>query len=641
MLLRRAATATAAVAYIFIVGFPAERFPISAGLDGSWTYAINVAAEQALIFGRDVLFTYGPFGYLRSPVPSGSNLPKAIIFQLGLHLCLCALLLLIAAKTKRPHALVIWALGFSAALALGLSYEYQMIGVALLLACGANQLFSSAWMLFASGALSTFLLFIRPGAGVLALATSATLTLFAWPARWRWRAAYLSAAGVVTTALLVGILRFGSIESLSEWLRLSGELMRGFDVAMSVQGPREQSIFALVAAGVLLAPAIRATGQHARLSLAVSPAIFLCFKHTFVRQDVEHVFSIFFGFLLLLAASVYLFLDRATERRTAAVVMACVALLGVGLQVREGRFSTHQLIDVFSGQRGLRQLNDTLALRPQLAAFDRLTSQSLAEDSLPTKWLELMGGESGSVMPFPTEISWCAASHLRCRFYPALQAYSAYTGVLDQWSSSIFETMRAPDFVVAELASIDGRNGWFDVPLTWQSMLTHYRLVDSEDGRRLLLRKRARPAAVRPISISQTRERVGQWIPLPSFEQTLTGASPATRIWLIGAPHLKLTALGSWRKVLYKIKSVELEVRYAGGETARWRFVPSTAERGLLLGAVPRSARELADIFAGRPTEPVTHFRIVGPGIASFQQEFELDWWADVSSELEKERPKE
>jgi len=625
------------------VGFPAERFPIAAGLDASWTYGINLAAEQGLIFGRDVLFTYGPFGYLRSPVPIGSNLPKAIIFQLGLHLGLCALLLLIAAKTKRPHALVIWAFGFSAALALGLSYEYQVVGAAILLACAANHLFSSAWMLLASGALSTFLLFIRPGAGVLALATSAALLLFGWPAgrRWLWSAAYLSATGLVTTVLLVSFLRFGSIESLATWLRLSGELMRGFDVAMSVQGPREQSIFALVAAGAFLAPAIRATSQHARLCLAFSPAVFLCFKHTFVRQDVEHVFSIFFGFLLLLAASIYLFLDRARERWTAAVVMACVALLGAGLQVREGRFSTHQLSEVFSGQTGFRKLNDTLALRQQLAAFDRLSAQSLAEDALPPRWLELTGRESGSVMPFPTEISWCPANHLRCRLYPPLQAYSAYTGILDEWGASIFETIRAPDFVVAELVSIDGRNGWFDVPLTWRSLLAHYRLVDSEDGGRLLLGKRAKPVASRLVSLSRTRERVGQWIPLPSVERALIGAAPATRTWLIGAPRLKLTALGSWRKVLYKIKSVQLEVRYAGGESARWRFAPSTAERGLLLSAVPRSDRDLADFFSGRAIQPVTHFRIVGPGTDSFQQEFELDWWAQVASELEKEGPKE
>jgi len=36
----------------------------SSGLDFSWTYGINLAAEQGLIFGREVLFSYGPFGYL-------------------------------------------------------------------------------------------------------------------------------------------------------------------------------------------------------------------------------------------------------------------------------------------------------------------------------------------------------------------------------------------------------------------------------------------------------------------------------------------------------------------------------------------------------------------------------------------------
>ncbi|HME91004.1 MAG TPA: hypothetical protein VKE49_06250, partial [Myxococcaceae bacterium] len=320
--LLRAAIASAAVAYVFVAGFPAERFPISAGLDASWTYGLNLAAEQGLIFGRDVAFTYGPFGYLRSPVPIGSNLPKAILFQVGLHLALCALLLSIAAKTRRPQAVVIWALGFSAALALGLSYEYQLIGVAILLACASIHLFRSRWMLLASGALSALVLFIRPGAGVLVLATSAALILFAWPAgrRWLWSAAYLSAAGLVTISLLVGTVRFESVDSFATWLRLSAELMRGFDVAMSVQGPRAQIIVALAAAGAFFTPVVRASSQHARLCLAFSPAVFLCFKHTFVRQDVEHVFSIFFGFLVLLASSIYLFVDRARERWAAAVV---------------------------------------------------------------------------------------------------------------------------------------------------------------------------------------------------------------------------------------------------------------------------------------------------------------------------------
>jgi len=45
---------------------------------------------------------------------------KAITFQVGRHLARCGSLLLIAARTKRAQGLVIWALGFSAAFALGL-----------------------------------------------------------------------------------------------------------------------------------------------------------------------------------------------------------------------------------------------------------------------------------------------------------------------------------------------------------------------------------------------------------------------------------------------------------------------------------------------------------------------------------------
>ena len=38
--------------------------PITVGLDPSWSYAISRAAVEGLIFGKDIIFTYGPLGYL-------------------------------------------------------------------------------------------------------------------------------------------------------------------------------------------------------------------------------------------------------------------------------------------------------------------------------------------------------------------------------------------------------------------------------------------------------------------------------------------------------------------------------------------------------------------------------------------------
>ncbi len=169
------AVAVIALAYALLVGFPAERFTIEPGLDASWTYGINLAANQGLVFGRDVVFSYGPFGYLRSPINIGDNLSKAIVFQLSLHAVLAVLLISILVKTRRVAPLVVWAFGFSTALVVGLQYEYQMIGVAALLACASIHLFEKHWMLFSSGALPAFIFFIRPGAGVLALSIVAGL----------------------------------------------------------------------------------------------------------------------------------------------------------------------------------------------------------------------------------------------------------------------------------------------------------------------------------------------------------------------------------------------------------------------------------------------------------------------------------
>ncbi|MFO8038346.1 MAG: hypothetical protein R6U67_02740 [Sodalinema sp.] len=75
---------------MFLLCFPALHFIIFPGVD-SWTYALSYLPQKEFSFGQDVIYTYGPFGYLAS----GSLLPenyqqvawfKAIIHSLFLGL---------------------------------------------------------------------------------------------------------------------------------------------------------------------------------------------------------------------------------------------------------------------------------------------------------------------------------------------------------------------------------------------------------------------------------------------------------------------------------------------------------------------------------------------------------------------------
>ena len=41
---------------------------VGAGLDPSWQVGLQLAAVNGFVFGRDVLFTYGPLGFLMFPM---------------------------------------------------------------------------------------------------------------------------------------------------------------------------------------------------------------------------------------------------------------------------------------------------------------------------------------------------------------------------------------------------------------------------------------------------------------------------------------------------------------------------------------------------------------------------------------------
>jgi len=61
---------------------------VNIGLDPSWRYAISHAAENKLTFGKDIIFTYGPFGYLINGSVLNNNFLSIFSFRLIIHIIL-------------------------------------------------------------------------------------------------------------------------------------------------------------------------------------------------------------------------------------------------------------------------------------------------------------------------------------------------------------------------------------------------------------------------------------------------------------------------------------------------------------------------------------------------------------------------
>ena len=85
--------------YLFFAFFPLPR-AIDIGLDPSWKYGISQLAENNVIFGEDIIFTYGAFGYLVRGAVLESNFWDIFIFKTLVHGLLFAVTIWRIIKSK-------------------------------------------------------------------------------------------------------------------------------------------------------------------------------------------------------------------------------------------------------------------------------------------------------------------------------------------------------------------------------------------------------------------------------------------------------------------------------------------------------------------------------------------------------------
>jgi hypothetical protein len=110
--------------YCFIAFLPLPT-AIKVGLDPSWQYAISRAAADGLIFGRDVIFTVGPFGYLINGAPLDENLFFITAFRVVVHLALFIIALVRIVRFKTIIQKISFSLSLFIAYWIGMSPSYQ------------------------------------------------------------------------------------------------------------------------------------------------------------------------------------------------------------------------------------------------------------------------------------------------------------------------------------------------------------------------------------------------------------------------------------------------------------------------------------------------------------------------------------
>jgi len=580
---------------VYILPPPLPVRPEANLVDPSWQIVLTDGFLRAAQFGRDIVYTYGPWGFVEIPRGDPRIYPWLFGARLLISLAFVLGTSLIAMRRIR------WPLGrflFVAGVSL-LSdpvYVLPMVLFAvesfsepekdrmhtpivhlLAIACALTM-----WVKFTS--------FVVVGALAVALFLQNPIQ----------RRRSVIPLEVPAAALAFWLLARQSLFGLPAFLRGALSTALSYSAEMSLPGPYRE--LGLVAA-LMLAIAIPAAASfYYRRPWPLWPSVvwvglllFLQLKEAFVRYDPFHVWMGIVNALLpcaLLLICVAGFLDpgisyppfiRALTRVCAAsVVLLSVALTAMEIQTPAG-FERYQWMTQNLDALHALVSGETLAARyrRQLEAF---------HSEAPLRPV------AGTTDFFPDDQVLLYGNGLRVHPPPIPQSFEAYNSYLSGRNASFFRGPNRPDYVFFDIAPIDTRYPSAADPFSWLALMDCYR-PSGNSGRYLVLRAAGcEDASLDPIA--ETRVRAGQIVAVP-----IGGDYP---VWV--EIDMRPTRTGSLIAALAKPPDTKLAI-HTGTGWSTFGISAESARTGFLLSPLLLDPASFGRLLVEGGIDPRTEVR--------------------------------
>jgi hypothetical protein len=554
------------------------------GLDSSWNAALAMGVHDGLQWGKQLVWTYGPLGFLQTQLVWFSGQAVLSFLYSGLiYTVFCVGL--------------VWALGRRLPLLLACVGAFVAVAVLPLLELSLlSALIASFWLLEAGAErtprqLDAFVVAAAAFAAPAALIKLSTgplvplvllLALIGARAGARRIVAYLAILAVLLLALWFATGQsLGDVPAFVErTLQISGgyssAMLRSTDVA---PWKVTAATVAMVASTLLLVGAAWRGRYRDRLgrwtaTIVVALVAFAIYKEGVVRVDAGHL-TVYFANACILWVAVGFGAGRSRWLPAVAV-----AVFAISLPLRpDGAQNNLNVVDnVRLAVESARSLVDP-GRREATMEGGRVSMQ--ATYAIPPEALAALRGRTVAVEPWEAGAAW--AYELDWQPQPVFQNYSAYTSELDRLNAATIEDpdgperllRDAPAAVTAEFPTpdLDNRFGGWDPPEQARAVLCNFAPLFTDERWQVLGRVPDRCGPER--SLGTVEAAAGEAVPVPR-----PGPRSVIFVRIGGAG---VTGLERVQTFLFHAGSRHATVN----GVARYRLIPETAGDGLLLRAAP------------------------------------------------------
>ena len=413
------------------------------GLDASWVDAINMLVHEGILWGKSIIFTYGPLGFLLLPVPVGNNSLYSLLFWTALTLLAAGTFayILFRKRTFSNNIFLSFLLLYAGTFSLG----YMLPEYAL--SCLVLILLSLCWH---DDALIPFMiavvicvisLFMKFNGGLLNFLTVIMFAGLAVLSQKKYRKLYFAAVCLIPVIFCMGFLSYNpSIQELIFYVRGALEISSGYNSAMSVE-IYKTSIYVLLTAiaavlGVVLYVFSFFRVRHSmKYAMIFAVPVFMSLKHGLL---VRH--WVFFMPMLYVYASIYvLFMEDELKvnfrmkkfLEISLCVFFCSTFMLSFVRIHNTdnyilnnnftrRFITNPAVSLINNIKSLSGFNTFLDNRAVKLSDD--FKQYISNDTATSyPW------EMSAALDIPNYVNM-----------PVIQAYSSYTPWLDRQNADFF-----------------------------------------------------------------------------------------------------------------------------------------------------------------------------------------------------------
>lgn len=548
------------------------------GLDPSWYAGLNLAIHDGKQFGTEIVFTYGPLGFLRRPFLFFTGLgPIAFVYA-------SALLLAFACS-------LVWRIRLEAGVVIACVSSFLIIALIPMAELGTPLAVIWALALLSRRQPQHTLTVLMTGGAVFA-AIEAQIKLSSGPLIFLVLLMALVGARAsrrqVGTFLGVFIASFGvlwmaagqHLSNLPDFTVNSIEIAAGYNQAMGTVGDSIAIPLAFISlVGLTAAWAWFGDWRDRRAQVAAVSVVlltgFLAYKQGVVRADAGHQ-ATFLGLMAIIWLAV-----PSTPRLKALTFAGAAVLVVLSINTRGSDWTgTINPIDNLSVFREQVELLADSDRREEIAQRQRFGL--ILAYGLPPEGVEQLRSGGASIDPWETAMAW--AYNLDWDPLPVFQTYTAFTSKLDRLNADALESPDGPDRIVRpdpdsvdplSPGGLDGRFPGWDPPAQMIATICNYEVTSTGNAWQVLTRTGNRCETPAPSGVVKASFNEVVDVPAP-------GPSEIVYAKVKGA---EVHGFELLRNLLYK-PVARVAATADGG---RFRLVPDTAQDGLILRAGKRA----------------------------------------------------